>query len=291
MKVDYDRILLDFYKKSFHNILGIKLPSDFRYTTATYSNFDEYIQIENSDDRVKKIKLRIERYKYNVAPYIKMKPLIDFIDGFNNAPLECVMDFGSSSGNILKYFTTCCKSIKKIWAIEPDRLALKTCQKVLNEDGLDIFCRTNLLDAEIPNQSCDLIYTVHTMHHIQRKMQNSIIERLCNIIKSKGIIYIYEDSWSESIPIHQIDYSDLDLEFNKISERDKRRLFVMNEFWSNDWYYKRPLKTNEDWYRSLEEWVELLNSKSIDVIRYGINGFNINRLHGVPSIWLIAKPR
>ena len=291
MKFEYDRILINFYKKSFHNILGIKFPSDFRYASATYSNFDKYIQIEYSEERLQQLELRLENYKYNVAPYVKMKPLFDFVDGFKNAPFECVMDFGSSSGNILKHITTYRKLIKKIWAIEPDRLALKTCQKVLNKSGLDVFCRTNLLDADIPNQSCDLIYAVHTMHHIERKMQHSIIDRLFNVLKSKGIIYIYEDSWSESIPIHQIDYSDLDLEFNKISERDKRRIFVMNEFWSNDWYYKRPLRTNEDWYRSLEGWVELLNSKSIDVIRYGIIGFNINRLHGVPSIWLIAKPR
>jgi len=52
------------------------------------------------------------------------------------------------------------------------------------------------------------------------------------------------------------------------------------------------MEGKEDSYRSLEEWIDLLKDLKVwEIKESGSIGLTLDRLHGVPSAWLIAEKK
>lgn len=287
MKKNSIDILIQYYKYSFPNILGIQFPVNFEIAKKHRSLFD-YLDIQYGEEISTKVKDILVSYREVTAPLEKIKPLLSFLETNKISP-QVLLDFGSGFGNLFYFLSKKVDSIKEIWAIDPD-IDINFSREM--ETGIEptkVFFYPTLDSFEMnTRKKFDLIIIIHTLHHIEKEKQEDIINSLVALLNRGGFIYLYEDSWStnlETFNLHD-EFSD---RFLMLSEEQKKIVYLENEYWSNTWCYYREINSASANYRSQENWVSLVKNESINIVSQGNMGFNPNRLHGVPSIYLIIK--
>jgi SAM-dependent methyltransferase len=145
------------------------------------------------------------------------------------------------------------------------------------------------LDAATGGQGeYDIAMCIHTLHHIAPREQVSALNAIAQTVRPSGLLYIFEDSWSRLKSSPALYRSALSQRFLGLSTNAVRRLYSANDHWSNAWCYGRRLPIAARAYQPLERWIALLPSY-FEVLDCGIEGFNPDRLHGVPSGWVVAR--
>ena len=288
MTANAEQILLAYYRLSFPTILGIDFPSTFD-EARRYRDVNDYLLEKLSKSEVNAAKIRLEHYQREIAPSVKTRPLLDFLNTYKNLRPLSLLDFGCGSGYTLAYLVTRLKSLRAVWGIDRDPDALTKCKRLSALLNSHVAFAVDTQVDKIPKQSCcDLIVAIHTFHHIKKDEQNATIDRLLTTLSPRGILYLYEDSWSEEQPLEQS--NSIDKRFWTLSTQQKIEVFKHNEYWANNWCYGRALAIPESNYRSFEEWKRLLSAKGLKIVAGGVINFDVRRLHGVPSAWLIAMP-
>ncbi|MGA9348053.1 MAG: methyltransferase domain-containing protein [Anaerolineae bacterium] len=286
MSIKVEQLLFSYYERSYPGHLGISFPSKLAHR---FRGLDEYVQKALPEYATRTVWTRLRHYRNHVAPFVKTKPLLDFLDNHRNFQPAYLLDFGCGAGHIIKYLATHLGSLRAIWGIDPDASILSVSEEVHRQGLPKTLWHTSLSEAGIPDHSCNLIIAVHALHHLERDEQSRILSHLLALLKPGGVLYIYEDSWTLASQLSLSTLVDLDSCFGELSTEQKLRVFELNEYWSNAWCYGRFLDTDKSRYRSLEEWSALLISNDLELVDIGATGFDVRRIHGVPSAWLIGR--
>lgn len=280
----HQKLLFSYYNISFSKLLDI----EFLYDKIHYENIvclKEYINNNYPNFKAHDTKTKLKTYQIQIAPFCKSQPLLQFLYNYSRT-IENLIDFGCGFGHFLNYLINNLATLQNVVGIDTDEIALSKCT-VKNPNVL--LC-SNLSEAKIHINSFDLITAVHTFHHINKDEHVKILSQFNKLLIPDGILYIYEDSWSTNFSTTWKELKNIDDKFLNLTASQKLDLYLLNEYWSNCWCYERNMNFDQVFYLTLREWIDTLVYSSFNILSIGIIGFDIRRLHGVPSVWIIAKP-
>jgi len=283
---DPDEILLSFYQTSFRQILGVKLPT---HLWPIFGSWSSFIKQTVPPSLQPKIKEQIVHYEQHIAPAVKTEPLRSFWQVRGTQP-RAILDFGCGTGHTLRFLLRQFPEARG-FGYEPQGNFLSPASSKFTSVDERIQWSTNW--PSIANASWDVLLLIHVLHHIRHP--GPVLEDLYAHLPRGGILYLYEDSWSDllegSLPDEGVssEIAAVNYIFQTWSVAHKRKLFLRNEYWSNIWFYNRPMESWPEGYHPLERWETLVAQTGFRVITRGVLGFNPQRLHGVPAAWLIAE--
>lgn len=282
------QLLFAFYDLTFPLSLDISFP----FNDINLQNNDSLKSLLDKNFpswKKTQVLAKLTNYIRNVAPSVKIEPLLHFISSNIDYEPKCLLDFGCGSGNIARYISNHLNSIEKVWGVDSDESILP--DNIASQTTLQFLWRTNLNLIEIIPRTCDLILAIDCLHHLDTHQQKDVVSKFQSLLEPNGILYIYEDSWTfkGDYPSNLLEM--FDKSYMNFNEEQKIELLNLNEFWSNKWCYERVFDIDRTFYRSLEEWCSFLASTHFDIAFYGLLGFDNRRLHGVPSAWIIARNR
>lgn len=270
-------MLYDLYhRQSLQEHFDIKMKGLSELTR--YPDFTTYLKDCNlSDERIEQIKAQCQIYETQKAPSEKLFRLFNFLDK-NHVKPTTFLDFGSGNGSCLqtirnKYRNCTTVGIDK--SVENQRQSGKLTTYRTIPDSL--------------NTKFDVILMIHTLHHLDLVLQEEILSRLAKLMHSNSLLFLYEDSWSNSFtkPNKTLDF--YSAKFLELPQDEKIALFRANDYWANIWFYCREFDATNATYKSVEQLQTELTTLGFDVIDSGSEGFNYQRIHGVPAGWLLAR--
>jgi len=186
--------LFSFYQQSYNKHLGIQLP-DSLDDIRLYNSFDSYLQNAFSQNQIHQVKQRLHSYRTGQTLQSKTLPLVNFVKNSHYRP-RALLDFGCGRGETMQFLAENLDSLEELLGIDVDEHVLNQCQQALYGLNAKITLSTVLEEPHIAHKKNDLIIIVHTLHHIDRKMQCQLLDTLLSQLKPHGLLYIYEDSWS-----------------------------------------------------------------------------------------------
>lgn len=266
---------LELYKKyqkiSLHKHFNLDINAEF----SNYSTFLEYLDIMLGTQRTR-ILSEATRYETIQSPREKLRTLFQYLRSHNIAPTT-LLDFGCGNGNGMRLFKNIFNTCMVI-GVDPNRECIS--------ENRDLTIYENI--SEIPPINFDVLILVHTLHHINPVKQKDVLIGLQKYMDQKSLLFIFEDSWSDII-LEPYQGNEFDISFINLSKDEKIELFRANDFWSNFWFYQRKFDVVNTYYKSVEQLQQILFSLGYRILNAGAEGFNHNRVHGVPSGWILAK--
>jgi hypothetical protein len=256
------KLLIELYVKSYFNNLNLKIDASI----FKFDSFYQYLDSNNNSFDNAVIRNKIAFYKENNAIIEKIQPILNY----SFAP-KTYLDFGYGEGFISRFLCSFFSSIRTFYGVE-------NTNKVIPLDiNIERFFYNSL---EFIKQEIQFVSAIHTLHHIDTINQKAILEKIFEIMSTEGILYLVEDSWRNNFK---------DNTYPNYCEQDIRNLLEINDYISNNWFYSNELTNDSSYYRSKEEWENLLSVIGFEIIESNFKQFNNKRLHGVPSISIIAK--
>lgn len=283
--MDTEELLYSFYRSSFPRLLRISFSPQIM---RDYGSLEKYLESALSPRSARTVLELLALYQQDTSPAVKSEPLLAFLKAKVNLRPSSLVDFGCGTGYTIRHLVARIDSLQRVRGIDSDAFALPVGSLTPPNCTCVVSWHENLSEASIPTESCDLILLIHSLHHMTSHAQGETIDMLRDLLRVGGLLYIYEDSWSEDISVPSGLLHLLDSTFAGLSATEKVELFKLNDFWSNNWSYGRSLDNNENSYRPLEHWAEVLIAKKFQLEASGVIGFDTRRLHGVPSTWIIA---
>jgi SAM-dependent methyltransferase len=291
---DPERVLFDLYTLSFPQHLRLSWTREFK----EFPSLNAYLSTRfTGTPHLAAYSSELAKYRGHTAPTAKMAPLLSYLSDIHWENPKRILDFGCGTGQEPVFLLNAFCTIQCIHAIDEDLEARRqTAQAVLsNRDKVMISADLGQIEA-LP-QSCDLAVLVDVLHHAKRHDQDIILANVASAMRTGALLYLYEDSWDEaqSTSTSNESWCALSLlhkRFAKLSRDQKIRLYLLNEYWSNEWCYERHINVSDESYRSKQEWLQLFESTGgWKVVASGQTEISANRLHGVPSVWIIAERR
>ena len=275
-----DALLLPYYQLTFQRILGLE--PQWTQTWAFYLHWEAFLRQNLPPEQRAQIQQRLSRYRQTQAAQIKIAPLSSLLQQPTFCHPGChVLDFGCGSGEILHFILRLRPDIQAL-GFDPDLPPSLPSHPQLHW--------SNNLQTLLAFAPWDLVLSIHVLHHLSHPEEMlDILHFLTRYLRPGGLFFLYEDSWSLSIPPRMFpQLRSFDEKFRRLSTEDKRLLFARNEYWANTWFYRRELQIQPQLYLPLETWRALLEKAGLRVLQAGALGFHPRRLHGVPAVWLIA---
>ena len=275
-------IIFSIYERSFPQILGISFPRNFN--EDGFTSLHDYVLRDLSESRRRLVESRLTNYRSIRAPAIKTAPLVQYLTRTNTSP-KSLIDFGcGSEGYTINYLKTHLPTLQRVLGVDTHGPPAHRSQ-----GHSSVIYKRTISEAKVTPGSCDLIMVIHTLHHIRADEQQVILNCLSALLSPRGLLYLYEDSWSSTDRRLGLVSDSLDDVFIRMSKRHKVEVFRQNDFWANKWSYSKEMETDRLRYRPIEEWEHCLAYAGIVVADSGVIGFDSRRLHGVPAGWLIGS--
>lgn len=272
-------LLYEFYQHSYSHVLGLKPPP----SAFSHKHFQHWATVQMDENQWQDITQRINTYQQQHAPYLKTELLLHFLKT-SGLPLKSYLDFGCGTGTIARFLITQIPSLRRVVGVDIDSSVLPSFSQ--------IGCVTTDWITDVsyisPQERYDLLTIIHTLHHVGRSIR-PMLAQLSLRLRSGGFLYLVEDSWGDQVGLHEANI--FDARFNAFPVELKQEVFQINDEISNNWFYERNLDVGHCWYRSLEEWTNLLDECGLVLVEHKVSGFKINRLHGIPAVEIIARRR
>jgi trans-aconitate methyltransferase len=279
---EIDSFLFDFYELSFKSLLALTFPRNEAYRYLTLA---DYITGNLNPNQRVSVSERLKSYTENIAPFLKYRPLLEFLKKTPN-PSKEILDFGCASGISSRWLFKMLKA-KRLYGVDTDSSVLPRNIAKLAKKFLWV---NSLTEINNPSEQIDLITIVHTLHHLTTNTRAIILNDIHEILNEHGLIYVLEDSLDDILN-KVMRTNHFDQSYHSFDNRKRKQVLLRNDYWSNSWTYGRELDSNVELYHSSPEWRETLVSIGFEVLEYGFSGFDPMRLHGVPSTWIIARKR
>ena len=140
---------------------------------------------------------------------------------------ENILDFGSGGGNASKLIAERIPG-GHLTCLEPSTCWIKRLRKRLRKFKNVTFINTYIENADIPENSFDVILIHHVLHDIHPKKRAGVVKQLSRILKPGGKIYIRE-------PIklsHGMPYEEIRELFKEIDKKEEQFSIKTNKEYS-----------------------------------------------------------
>ncbi len=288
MDINPDQLLFSFYRKSFSIVFQERIEFDISIVLDC-SDFYQYIQRKYSQQFIVYVKEMVSNYQRNVSPGIKLGVLLSFLADCRTDGLSSMLDFGCGKGFMIDYLVRHLTSVKQIWGVDADISIIQESKNKITERLPDIIWCAKLDEVKISSMSLDLAIISHTLHHLNQVDQLRTLDQISDLLKPDGILFVLEDSWSTRCTNQLCIEPEFDDVFNRLSPDEKQEVFRLNDVRANGWFDRRDFNFRRCEYRSAEDWLTILEAKNLHILKFGTVGFDSRRLHGVPSVWIIAS--
>lgn len=244
---------------------------------ARYQNFTEYLKGCNlSDQKIEQINGQRLSYEMRKAPSEKLFQLFNFLDRNKLKPTR-FLDFGSGNGSCLQIIRNKYK----------DCITVGIDTSIVNESQTNTLTTYRTIPDSL-EMKFDVVLMIHTLHHLAPVLQEEVLSRLANLMHNNSFLFLYEDSWSTSYTRFDKTLDFFSTKFFELPLSEKIALFRANDYWANTWFYCREFDATNATYQTIEQLQLKLKKIGFDVIDSGSEGFNFQRIHGVPAGWLLA---
>lgn len=143
----------------------------------------------------------------------------------------------------------------------------------------------SLEEAMAINRCYGAAWVAFTLHHIQPAALRRTLLGLSRLLASDGRLFLLEDN--PDPPAHAP--LEIDHRYASLSERGRALVLRVNDYWSNVIVYGRGHDDQVHGFQAASGWIGLLESCGFHYLTSHETGFNLRRLHGVPSSAIVAS--
>jgi hypothetical protein len=281
-------LLASYYAQSYRRLLGVDLAERdliaaleaiacaFRGSAAP-----EALEIP-SVPGMHELRRRAHRHRCSVAPIQRLRAFRG-VEGrlgmLRDADLR-LAEVGSDDGVLLDLIFGQGRK-RLLVGIDP---VVKTTRSWARDHGRAHLVRT-LEEAHAITQHVGMAWSSFTLHHVQAGLLTKLLNQLADLLWPGGLLFVLEDDPGapDGTP------TPFDRQSAQLSPGERQLMLSVNDYWANVVVYGRGHDDQVHGFRDAPGWIQLLHRCGFSGERYQRLGFNLRRLHGVPSCAILVR--
>jgi SAM-dependent methyltransferase len=140
-------------------------------------------------------------------------------------------------------------------------------------------------DAGAIAEGFGMALTSFSLHHIQPQALTPSLRELARLLRPGGTLLVLEDD--PDVPaLAQTAFDGL---YARLPSSARELVLCVNDYWANVAVYGRHHGDQVHGFRTIAGWLRLLRPHGFTPVRHRRTGFNLGRLHGVPSCAFLVR--